>query len=87
LEQLADVLFRSVVCEITVRVESLGRIANHDFWVIDCVHIQEHEDLTEMVLRPRRRERVSHKTKRIMTKMEQLGNDRRIGLKRAFLRN
>ena len=54
LQEAADVLAR-VVGEVSIGVEFGVRVGDHDFGPVERVHVEEDEDLTQVVLRARRR--------------------------------
>jgi len=51
----ADVAAGVVVAEVSIRVEFVLRVGDHDFGPVERVHVEEDEDLTQVVLRARRR--------------------------------
>src|SRR5262245_44501463 len=52
--ELPDERSRCLVVETTVFVEALGRVRDHDFGPVHRVHVEKHERLAQMILRPRR---------------------------------
>ena len=54
-EEFADVFAGVVVGEVSIRVEFVLRVGDHDFGLVERVHVEKDEHLAQVVLRARRR--------------------------------
>src|ERR1041384_2324282 len=56
LKELADQLFCLLIGQVSLRIEALGGVADHDLRLVERKHIEEEEHLARRVWRPRRAE-------------------------------
>ena len=71
LKQPADVVFCRLIGQVSLRIEALGGTADHHLRLINWIHIQKDEYLSQVVLRPGRADgsdRSAHESCDLITK-------------------
>ena len=50
LQQPTDQVLGRFIGQISLRIEMFVRLGNHHFWLVNGVHIEEYENLAEVIL-------------------------------------